>query len=276
MTTTPEVGQTILAAGIHTNIHDTGTDPGGGTVLLIHGSGPGVSAWANWRLTIPALESNFRVVAPDIAGFGYTERGMVEYSLDTWTAHVVGVLDTLGIDSAHVVGNSFGGSLALSLAIRHPDRVRRLGLMGAVGLSFPLTPGLDAVWGYEPSVEAMADLLRIFTATPADGIDELARLRYEASIRPGVQEAYARMFPAPRQRWVDALAHAESDVSAISAPTLIFHGREDRVIPLATSLRLFELIPDAQLHAFGNCGHWTQIEHAAEFNRLLRDFLLDD
>jgi len=275
VTTTPEVGQTILAAGIRTNIHDTGTDPGGGTVLLIHGSGPGVSAWANWRLTIPALEPYFRVVAPDIAGFGYTERDVVEYTLDTWTAHVVGVLDTLGIDSAHVVGNSFGGSLALSLAIRHADRVRRLGLMGAVGLPFPLTPGLDAVWGYEPSVEAMADLLRIFTATPADGIDELARLRYQASIRPGVQEAYARMFPAPRQRWVDALAHADSDVSAISAPTLIFHGREDRVIPLATSLRLFELIRDAQLHVFGNCGHWTQIERAAEFNRVLRDFLLD-
>ena len=65
-------------------------------------------------------------------------------------------------------------------------------------------------------------------------------------------------------------------MSAISAPTLIFHGREDRVIPLATSLRLFELIPEAQLHVFGNCGHWTQIEHAAEFNRLLSDFLLDD
>lgn len=275
MTTTPEVGETILAGGIQTNIHDTGADPGGGTVLLIHGSGPGVSAWANWRLTIPALAPHFRVVAPDIAGFGYTERTAMDYDLDTWTAHVIGVLDTLGIESAHVVGNSFGGSLALSLAIRHPDRVRRLGLMGAVGLSFPLTPGLDAVWGYEPSVEAMAGLLRIFTATPAEGIDELARLRYEASIRPGVQEAYARMFPAPRQRWVDALAHAESDVSAIAAPTLIFHGREDRVIPLATSLRLFELIPDAQLHLFGNCGHWTQIEHAAEFNRLLRDFLLD-
>lgn len=275
MTTTPEVGETILAGGIQTNIHDTGTDPGGGTVLLIHGSGPGVSGWANWRLTIPALAPHFRVVAPDIAGFGYTERNAMDYGLDTWTAHVIGVLDTLGIESAHVVGNSFGGSLALSLAIRHAERVRRLGLMGAVGLSFPLTPGLDAVWGYEPSVEAMAGLLRIFTATPADGIDELARLRYEASIRPGVQEAYTRMFPAPRQRWVDALAHAESDVSSITAPTLIFHGREDRVIPLATSLRLLELIPEAQLHVFGNCGHWTQIEHAAEFNRLLRDFLLD-
>lgn len=274
MTTNPEIGATVVAAGIRTNVHDTGVDPGGGTVLLIHGSGPGVSAWANWRLTIPALAPHFRVVAPDIVGFGYTERPNDAYDLDTWTQHVTGVLDALGIDQAHVVGNSFGGSLALSLAIRHPERVRRLGLMGAVGIDFPITPGLDAVWGYEPSVEAMAELLRVFTATPAPGLEDLARLRFEASIRPGVHEAYVQMFPAPRQRWVTALSHDESHVSSIAAPTLIFHGREDRVIPLATSLRLFELIPDAQLHVFGNCGHWTQIEHAAEFTRLLRDFLL--
>ena len=274
MSANPEIGSMVDAAGIPTNIHDSVVDPGGGTVLLIHGSGPGVSAWANWRLTMPALASHFRVVAPDIIGFGYTERTVGDYSLDTWTRHVVGVLDALEIEKAHVVGNSFGGSLALSLAIRHPDRVRRLGLMGAVGLDFSLTPGLDAVWGYEPSVEAMAELLRIFTATPAPGLDDLARLRYEASIRPGVHEAYAAMFPAPRQRWVTALSHDEALVAGISAPTIIFHGREDRVIPLATSLRLFQLIPDAQLHVFGNCGHWTQIEHAEEFNRLLRDFLL--
>lgn len=275
MTSAPEIGETILAGGIPTNVHDTHDDPGHGTVLLIHGSGPGVSAWANWRLTIPALSPHVRVIAPDVVGFGFTERVVDSYDLDTWTEHVLGVLDALGVDRAHVVGNSFGGSLALSLAIRHPDRVRRLGLMGAVGLDFPITPGLDAVWGYEPSVEAMADLLRIFTATPAPGLDDLARLRYEASMRPGVQEAYARMFPAPRQRWVEALAHAEDDVASIASPTLIFHGREDRVIPLATSLRLFELIPHAQLHLFGGCGHWTQIEHAEEFNRLLRDFLME-
>ncbi len=275
MTTNPEVGTAIVVAGIRTNVHDTGIDPGGGTVLLIHGSGPGVSAWANWRLTIPDLARHFRVIAPDIVGFGYTERPVDAYDLDTWTRHVLGVLDALGIEQTHVVGNSFGGSLALSLAIRHPERVRRLGLMGAVGIDFPLTPGLDAVWGYEPSVESMAELLRVFTATPAPGLEDLARLRYDASIRPGVHEAYAQMFPAPRQRWVTALSHDEPLVSAITAPTLIFHGREDRVIPLATSLRLFELIPDAQLHVFGNCGHWTQIEHATEFNRLLRDFLLE-
>jgi 2-hydroxymuconate-semialdehyde hydrolase len=273
---TAEIGSSLIARGIRTNLHDTRVDPGGGTVFLIHGSGPGVSAWANWRLTIPALQAHFRVVAPDIVGFGYTDRPIDSYDLDSWTNHVVGVLDALDIERAHVVGNSFGGSLALSMAIRHPDRVMRLGLMGAVGLPFPITPGLDAVWGYEPSVEAMADLLRIFTATPAPGIEELAQLRYQASVRPGVHEAYAAMFPAPRQRWVDALAHVEGDITGIASPTAIFHGREDRVIPLDTSLRLFQLIPDAQLHVFGNCGHWTQIEHADAFNRILRDFLLGD
>jgi pimeloyl-ACP methyl ester carboxylesterase len=275
MTASPEIGVSVVADGIATNVHDTVTDPGGGAVLLIHGSGPGVSAWANWRLTIPALEQHFRVIAPDLVGFGYTERRDDTYSLEAWTSHALAVLDALEIDRAHVVGNSFGGSIALSLAIHHADRVSRLGLMGAVGLPFVITPGLDAVWGYEPSVAAMADLLGIFTATPAPGIDELARLRYEASTRPGVHEAYAAMFPAPRQRWVDALAHDEALIAAIAAPTLIFHGREDRVIPMETSHRLMQLIPDSQLHVFGNCGHWTQIEHAAVFNRLLRDFLLD-
>lgn len=273
MTDSPEIGVSIEAAGISTNVHDTATDPGGGTVVLIHGSGPGVSAWANWRLTIPALRERFRVIAPDIVGFGFTERDPARYHLGAWTDHVVGVLDALDIERAHVVGNSFGGSLALSLAIRHPHRVDRMGLMGSVGVPFDITPGLDAVWGYEPSVHAMRQLLEIFTYAPNPQIDELAELRYRASIKDGVQEAFAAMFPAPRQRALDAMTHDVEDIGAIQAPTMIFHGREDRVIPLACSLQLLDLIPDAQLHVFGRCGHWTQIEHADEFNRLLVDFL---
>ena len=99
--------------------------------------------------------------------------------------------------------------------------------------------------------------------------DELARLRFEASIRPGFQESFAAMFPAPRQRWVDAMASTEADIRAIAHETLIIHGRDDRIIPLETSLTLSRWISRSQLHVFGRCGHWTQIEHAARFARLV-------
>jgi 2-hydroxymuconate-semialdehyde hydrolase len=268
----PELGTIVDVAGIATNVHVDGDGP---PVLLLHGSGPGVTAWANWRLTLPVLGRHFRVVAPDIVGFGFTERPAdVTYDLATWTAHAVGVLDALGIERAHVVGNSFGGALALSLAIRHPGRVDRLVLMGSVGVPFAITPGLDAVWGYEPSIEAMEGLLHLFAHDPALIGPDLARLRYEASVRPGVQEAYRAMFPAPRQRALDAMTHPVEDIAAITAPTLIVHGREDQVIPVQNALDLLGLIEDAQLHVFGRCGHWTQIEQAAGFTDLVTDFLL--
>jgi 2-hydroxymuconate-semialdehyde hydrolase len=84
------------------------------------------------------------------------------------------------------------------------------------------------------------------------------------------------MFPAPRQRWIDALASPEEDIAKIEAPALIIHGREDRILPYSNSVRLFELIPNSQLHMFGKCGHWTQIEHAGRFNKLLLDFYGED
>ncbi len=270
--TTPELGTSLVAAGISTNVH---LDGEGQPVLLLHGSGPGVSAWANWRLTIPALSARFRVVAPDIVGFGFTDRPEgVTYDLETWTAHALGVLDALDIPKAHVVGNSFGGALALSLAIHHPDRVQRLVLMGSVGVPFPLSPGLDAVWGYEPSVPAMEALLELFAYDRGLIGPDLAELRYQASIRPGVQEAYRSMFPPPRQSALDAMTHEPSDIAGIAAPTLIVHGRDDRVIPLQNAYDLEQLIDDAQLHVFGRCGHWTQLEHADAFAQLVTDFLI--
>ena len=269
----PEIGLNIVAAGIPTNYHEVGH---GDPVLLIHGSGPGVSAWANWRLTMPRLATRFRVIAPDMVGFGFTERPAgVRYDLDTWVGHALGLLDVLRIGRAHIVGNSFGGALALALAIRHPQRVRRLVLMGAAGVPFALTPGLDAVWGYQPSVEAMRRLLDIFAYDRRLVSDELAELRYRASIRPGVQEAFSAMFPAPRQRWVDALASPEVSIRALPHETLIVHGREDRVIPLANALTLARWIHRSQLHVFGRCGHWTQIEHAERFATLVGDFLAE-
>lgn len=267
----PEIGASVIAGGVRTNYLASGD---GTPVLLIHGSGPGVSAYANWRLTIPSLAQRFRVVAPDMAGFGFSQRREdARYDLDLWVGQVVGLLDALGIERVGVVGNSFGGAVALRLATAHPHRVGRLVLMGSVGVPFPITVGLEAVWGYAPSVGNMRRLLDIFAFNPELATDELAEVRYRASTEPGVQESFAAMFPAPRQRWVDAMVTPDDQLAALPHPTLIVHGREDQVIPLENSLRLMRLIPDAQLHVFGRCGHWTQIEHAPAFNRLVADFL---
>ncbi len=270
----PEIGATVRAGGVLTNYLEAGT---GAPVVLVHGSGPGVSAYANWRLTIPALADHLRVVAPDMVGFGFTERPPgTAYELGTWVDQVVGLLDALGLERASIVGNSFGGAIALSLASRHPERVDRLVLMGSVGVPFPITEGLDAVWGYEPSPAEMRRIMDYFAFSRELVTDELAEVRYRASIEPGFQESYAAMFPAPRQRWVDAMVTPDAAISALPHRTLVVHGREDQVIPLTNSYRLLELIPDAQLHVFGRCGHWTQIEHAETFNRLVLDFLTQE
>ena len=103
--------------------------------------------------------------------------------------------------------------------------------------------------------------------------DELAELRYRATIRPGAQEAFEQVFPEPRQRWLDSQIVADEDLAKIEHEVLILHGREDRVVPLEASQHLFDVIPNSQLHVFGKCGHWTQIEHAARFQQLVDSFL---
>lgn len=269
----PEIGHSVVAAGIQTNYLEAGTAAGTPLVLL-HGSGPGVTAWANWRLAIPELAKTRRVLAPDAAGFGYTERkaGTV-YGLDLWVRHIVGFLDALGIGQADLVGNSFGGALTLAVAARHPERVRKIVLMGSAGTDFTLTPELDAVWGYEPSVENMRTIVETFAYDKSLLTEALVASRYEASTRPGFHESYASMFPAPRQRHINALATPDAQLRALDKPVLLLHGREDRVIPLASSLRLLELLPRSELHVFGQCGHWTQIEKKDRFVSVVDNFL---
>ena len=271
MNDNPELANRIQTGAFTTNYHDVGD---GDPLFLIHGSGPGVTAWANWRLVIPALAEQHRVIAPDMAGFGYTERVEgYEYTMENWVQHAIDLMDALDIKKTHLVGNSFGGALAIALAIRYPQRVERLILMGAAGVPFELTRGLDEVWGYEPSVENMRHMMDQFAYDRSLVTDELAQLRYEASIQPGFQETFSQMFPAPRQRSVDALASDLEDIKNIPHETLILHGREDVVVPPITSTTLFDLIPNSQLHMFGRCGHWTQIEHNARFIELVKNFL---
>jgi 2-hydroxymuconate-semialdehyde hydrolase len=243
---------------------------------MIHGSGPGVSSWANWAKVLPKLSQTRRVLALDMAGFGFTDRpeGMV-YNMDVWVKQVVDFMDAVGLQKTDLVGNSFGGALALALAVNYPDRVGKLVLMGSMGVSFPITDGLDRVWGYTPSFENMRSILDLFAYSRVLVNDDLARLRYNASIRPGFQESFGSMFPAPRQNSVEDMARYQDKIKDIKHSTLIVHGRDDKVIPLETSLKLLSLIEDSQLHIFGRCGHWTQIEHTDRFAQLVENFLAE-
>ena len=268
----PEIGSTVIANGIKTNYLEDGK---GTPVVFVHGSGPGVTAYANWRLVMPGLAPHYRTLAPDMVGFGYTDRPAgVTYNVQTWADQTIGFMDALDIQTASVVGNSFGGGIALRMATQHPERIDKLVLMGSMGVSFPITDGLDRVWGYQPSVQNMKAMLGIFAYSPElRDDDELARVRYEASIQPGFQEAFSSMFPAPRQRSVEAMTTPDEELRKIDKETLIVHGRDDKVIPLENSYRLLQLIDRSQLHVFGHCGHWVQIEQADPFVRLVDDFI---
>lgn len=262
-TPSPEIGNTCELPGIRINYQDMGE---GEPILLIHGSGPGVSAWANWRGVLPVLSQKYRVIAPDMAGFGYTVTDRApKFSVEDWVQQVVGFLDALDIQKVHVVGNSFGGAIALHLAKKHPDRLKKIVLMGAVSLTFPITDELDKVWGYQPSIEAMREMMGIFAYDQSLITEDLIQSRYEVSKQRGMDKVYESLFPGPRQRWVDALGQSESALREITHETLIVHGRDDKVIPLDISMRLLKVLEKSTLLVFGQCGHWTQIEKRQEF-----------
>jgi 2-hydroxymuconate-semialdehyde hydrolase/2-hydroxy-6-oxo-octa-2,4-dienoate hydrolase len=270
-TPTATAPRTIDAGDIETSYLEAGS---GDPVLMLHGSGPGVSGQANWQHNIPALSRRFRVLAPDIVGFGATERpDDIVYSLRTWTDHVWAFLDAHGIEKTAIVGNSLGGRIALQMATDSPERISRMVLMGSPGVGMKPTEGLAALRAYEPSHDAMRALLRnYFAVDPTLITDELVAIRYEASVADGAFEAYRAMFFDPRHKGSE-LGITEDEVSRITTPALLVHGREDKVVPLAVSVTMLSLLPNADLHVFSHCGHWTQIERADEFSALVTDYL---
>ncbi|MHA6797432.1 alpha/beta fold hydrolase (plasmid) [Pseudonocardia bannensis] len=259
-------GLTVHAAGHRTNYYDNGEGP---PLVLLHGSGPGVSAYSNWHSVTPLLASNFRTIAPDIAGYGLTEfRADGHYDIKLWAAHLLAVLDALEVDRAVLVGNSFGGALAIATAVFAPERVAGLVLLGTPAGEFPMTPGLRSGWYYEPSPENMRAILREFPFDPGIVTDEMVAARYALSARPGAQEAFRRLVPEPSGADGGTVRGAGAGFLAkVAAPALIVHGREDRVVPLEAGLFAGRHIPGADMHVFGRCGHWVQLERPEAFAR---------
>jgi 2-hydroxy-6-oxo-octa-2,4-dienoate hydrolase len=268
----PGRGKTVEASDIQTNYHESGH---GKPIILLHGSGPGVSAWTNWRRVIPELSKDFRVLAPDIAGFGFTERKPdAVYDIKHWVKHLLGFMDALGLKHASLVGNSFGGSLALAAAARFSDRFDRLVLMGTPCDKFMMTAGLRAGWGYTPSRENMRAVMANFPFDKAFITDELVEERYQASMIPGAQEGLRKLLAKPNDEDDTPLSGMpEAIVATIPNPMLVLHGREDQVVPCELGIRIARSAPNADLHLFGKCGHWVQAERFADFIRLTRHHL---
>lgn len=268
----PGRGKTVKALDLETNYHDEGS---GSPVVLLHGSGPGVSAWTNWKRVIPELAKDFRVIAPDLAGFGYTERNPdLTYDIKLWSKHFIAFLDALGLEKVSAVGNSFGGSLTLAAAARFPERFDRIVLMGTPCDKFMMTEGLKSGWNYTPSRENMRAAMSHFPYDASVITDELVEDRYQASLIPGAQEGLRKLLVEPNPDGDTPLSGMpEKVVANIEVPTLVLHGREDKVIPVEMGLRLAKNMPNADLHMFGKCGHWVQAERSADFIRLVRAHL---
>lgn len=269
----PAIGRFIDAGGLQTNYHDLGS---GEPVICLHGSGAGVTGYENWHGIMPALAQHYRMLAPDVVGFGFTQRPTTEaYTIKVWTRHILDFMDSLGIAKASFIGNSFGGALALALAMRNPQRIDKLILMGTPAGEFTRQASqAGSSWHYEPSEAAMAELLRAFPYDPACVTPEMVRQRYQVTTYAGGMAAYRKLFPEPKGDGPQTVKGIpEASLQTIENPTLVLHGREDRMVPLVCGERIAANVPNADLHVFGKCGHWVQIERRATFIDLAHAFL---
>lgn len=266
------IGKTLIAADHKTNYHEVGQ---GKPLILLHGSGPGVSGWGNWKGVMDELGKQFRVIVPDIAGFGFTEfKEDNKYDMRLWVRHLTGIMDALDIEKASFVGNSFGGALAIGMAVFNKTRVDRIVLLGTPAGEFEQTPGLRSAWTYEPSLENMEATMRLFPYDQSIITPEMVKSRYEASARPGAQDALRKLIPKPNDDGPTIVkGFPAAAVAGIEAPTLVLHGREDRVVPPQCGQLLAQNIPNADLHMFGKCGHWVQVERRTEFLQLVTNFV---
>ncbi|TKG69570.1 alpha/beta fold hydrolase [Prauserella endophytica] len=269
--------------GLRLHYHEAGSEHAE-TVILLHGGGPGASAWSNFSRNIGVFAKSFRVLAVDQPGFGRSDKPTDHPQYFTHSANAVaGLMDALGIERAHFVGNSLGGGAAVRLALDHPDRAGRLVLMGPGGLSVNVfapdpTEGVKnlAKFGGAPSKERLEAFLRVMVYDQSLITDELVEERFAAASTPESLAAMAAMgasFARP-ETYEQGMLWREAH--RLRQRVLLVWGREDRVNPLDGALVALKTIPRAQLHVFGRCGHWAQLEKFDEFNRLAIDFLKDE
>ena len=252
----------VDANGIRTNYLEAGS--GDQTVVFVHGSGPGVTSYANWRGVLPALGENFRVVAPDMVGFGYSERPGERRTTACrpGPTRPSALMDALGIEKAHLVGNSFGGGIALRHRHQAPRPGRQAGADGQHGGPVPDHRGPRQRVGIRGHVREHA--VRCMGYFAYDASPDQRRPRpgpLRGRTQPGFQESFSSMFPAPRQRWVESMSVAGRRDPRAAAP------HADRARPRGPGhparrrrSSCWSCIDNADLSVFSHCGHWSMIE----------------
>jgi len=262
--------------------HEAGVG-NGPTIVLLHGGGPGASSWSNFAKNIPVLAQQFHVIAVDQPGYGRSDKPTEHPQYFRHSASALkDLLDTIGItDRVHLLGNSLGGGAAVRFALDYPDRAGRLVLMGPGGLSLNLfapdpTEGVRNLgkFAYQPTRENLEAFLRIMVFDQKLITDELIDERFAAASAPeslAAAKAMGRSFSSSEFE----LGMLWRDAYKLRQRVLLIWGREDRVNPIDGALVALKMIPRVQLHVFGGCGHWAQLEKFDEFNRLASDFLLD-
>jgi pimeloyl-ACP methyl ester carboxylesterase len=269
----------VVVGGRPLNVIDLGA--GDEVIVFVHGL---AGSWQNWLEQLPHFARTHRVIAMDLPGFGYSPMPPEKISIPGYGRCVDALLEELGIERAAIVGNSMGGFIGAEMAIQFPQRVDRLVLVSAAGLSIEheRDERLLAV------LRRTQNVLAFVTGWVAAQSETLMR-------RPRLRRALLEMvayraqeLPAPliaeqvrgsgKPGFVDAL-DALSDypirdrLGAISCPTLVVWGEKDHLVPVRDAWEFEELIPDARAVVWPETGHVAMFERPAAFNALVDEFL---
>ncbi|QRY62921.1 alpha/beta fold hydrolase [Gordonia sp. PDNC005] len=262
--------------------HEYGDGP---PLVLLHGSGPGVTGWRNYRGNLGLFGEHFRCLVLEFPGFGVSD-DWGGHPMVTAGAALGAFVDALGLDTFDVVGNSMGGGVGIGYDIANPGRIRRLVTIGGIGRNiFSPGPGegikLLQEFTENPTREGLIQWLHSMVYDPAVVTDQLIEERWALATEPGTLESARRMYgKAAFAAMIQAMNASDAPpqwamMHKVSAKTLLTWGRDDRVSPLDMALVPMRTIPDAELHVFPNCGHWAMIEAKAAFERTVMGFLLE-
>ncbi|MEE2060571.1 alpha/beta fold hydrolase [Rhodococcus artemisiae] len=256
------------ADGELTHYHEVGE---GTPILFLHGSGTGVTAAANWWLNLPELSKHGRCIAIDSIGYGQSVvADGTEYGIKEWVRHAVRTLDALGIEKTWIVGNSLGGWLAFQFALDFPERLLGIVSMGTGGAQ--LTGALKSHSNPTLTEDGIRNTLEMFVVDKTLVTDDLVSLRYKSALNDTASDRLAQVVAA-RDRDRYALPLDFDALGRLDIPVLLIHGVQDVVIPVSRTWDLLNVIPHADAYIFSQCGHWSQVERADEFNSLVGEYI---